>query len=97
MIHKHLLLQIREVCERYEVPYTLTSVVGKAHSVFKVLQEASTFFMTLDVSHENYQAFVNITHDINAVETLYMRAYESKSVLPSGPSSSSNSRRSKPS
>ena len=53
--------------------------------------------MTLDVSHENYQAFVNITHDINAVETLYMRAYESKSVLPSGPSSSSNSRRLKPS
>lgn len=82
--------QIKEVCKRYKIKYEPNVSIGKAHAIFKVMQESSSFFVTLDTSHENYETFTNVTHDIAAVETLYLRVYESKSLLPCGQGSSSS-------
>jgi hypothetical protein len=85
--------QIKEVCMRYKVPYSPSGDIGRAHSIFKTMQQASSFFRALDVSHENYALFTSMQHDMRAMETLYKNVYECSLVLPSVAGLSSSAKR----
>ncbi len=77
------------------MPYSPSGDIGKAHSIFKTMQQASSFFKALDVSHDNYRLFMSMQHDMHSMEALYKNVYECSLVLPSvaGSSSSASSKR----
>jgi hypothetical protein len=69
---------------RYSIPHI--NGIGKAHEVFKVMQQSTSFFRRLDASSDNYALFVNSFKDMRAMYDLYRAVYDISVLTPPTPS-----------